>query len=340
MDISELDEAMGEYFDAGLAPSTSRTYSAGISKYLALCSNLSTPPTPASEQLLCRFVTYLARDNISHSTMKVYLAAVRQHHIRQGHVMPPFNGMPRLSQILRGIRISRAADTTIRTRPQCQPITPEILRRIRQTWENEGLSNDRIMLWAAFLLAFYCFLRSGEICVATGESFDENRDLTPQDIAIDNIINPQVLKVHIKYSKTDPFRVGSDIFIAKTDNDLCPVAAVLAWLVRRGNNPGPLFVFRAGVPLTRASFVQVLKEALVAANIEPEGFTGHSFRIGAATSAADRGMTADHIKQLGRWKSEAYQRYIRPSPQRLAGLASSISAQRGQELHVQATHPE
>ena len=153
---------------------------------------------------VCRFVTLLAKDNISHNTIKVYLAAVCQYHIRKGHVMLPIDGMPKLSQILRGIRISRATDCRAIPRPLRHPVTPEILRKIRQAWEQEGLNNDKIMLWAAFLLAFYCFLRSGEVCVVTRKTFDEHRDLTPQDIAIDNMSNPRMIKVHIKCSKIDP----------------------------------------------------------------------------------------------------------------------------------------
>ena len=39
--------------------------------------------------------------------------------------------------------------------------------------------------------------------------------------------------------------------------------------------------------------------------------TGHSFRIGAATTAAEKGVEDSLIKTLGRWESNAYQTYIR-----------------------------
>lgn len=62
--------------------------------------------------------------------------------------------------------------------------------------------------------------------------------------------NPKSLKVRIKASKTDPFRVGVDIYVGKTDNLLCPVIAMLTYLVVRGSGAGPLFKFQDGKPET------------------------------------------------------------------------------------------
>ena len=46
--------------------------------------------------------------------------------------------------------------------------------------------------------------------------------------------------------------------------------------------------------------------------MDASNFNGHSFRIGAATTAASRGMEEDCIiKTIGRWESDAYQRYVK-----------------------------
>ena len=135
------------YFLAGLAASTSRVYSAGINKYLFMCHELSIPPTPASEHLLCKFVTYLALNNISSSTIKVYLSRVRQLHIRESLPPLPTVAMPKLAQVLRGIKTSQAETQPQLFRSQHLPITPEILRQIK----------------AAFLTCFFGFFHSGEI---------------------------------------------------------------------------------------------------------------------------------------------------------------------------------
>jgi len=240
--------------------------------------------------------------------------------------MPAMGDMLRLNQVLRGIKICQAKTGTGAQQIR-HPITPDALRRIKAAWEKEGIDQDKIMLWAAFTICFFGFLRSGEICSGADGPFDPTSDLTPQDIEIDSIQNPQILRIRLKHSKTDPFREGSDIFVARTQNELCPVSAVLAWLTNReADRTTPLFYFQSGAPLTRSTFVTRFKAALTTAGIDAARFSGHSFRIGAATTAARKGLSDSTIKRLGRWKSSAYQRYIKPSPASLGYLASSISA--------------
>ena len=47
--------------------------------------------------------------------------------------------------------------------------------------------------------------------------------------------------LRLKASKTDPFRVGINVSVGRTDKALCPVSAVLAYMAVRGPGPGPLF---------------------------------------------------------------------------------------------------
>ena len=321
-----MNRAVDSYFRSGLAPSTNRTYVSGIQQYVAICEQLHTEPTPTSEQLLCRFCTILANKGSSHSTIKVYLSAVRQLHVQRSQCMPTISAMPRLCQVLQGIKIVQASTRGKAAQHQRLPVTPKILRRIKTAWENQGLDIDKIMLWAAFTICFFCFMRSGELGVSNDGTFDPSRDLTANDISVDDIRNPQVLKIRLKHSKTDPFREGTDIVVARTHDDLCPVTAMLAWIVLRSwPRDDPLFYFQSGAPLTRSNFVTHFKNALSIARIDPAGYSGHSFRIGAATTAARRGLQDSTIKQLGRWRSDAYQRYIKPSAESLAHVASYIA---------------
>jgi hypothetical protein len=45
--------------------------------------------------------------------------------------------------------------------------------------------------------------------------------------------------------------------------------------------------------------------------INPQFYNGHSFRIGAATHAANLDFSEPYIRKLGRWNSSAVNQYIR-----------------------------
>ena len=117
-----------------------------------------------------------------------------------------------------------------------------------------------------------------------------------------------------------PIRV--DIHLGWSDQKLCPVVAMLAYLLKRKEGPGPLFRFEDGRPLTRQRLE--VKRALEEAGASSTGISGHSFRIGAATTAAEQGIEDSTIKDLGRWRSNVFQRYIRRDRASLAGLAGKL----------------
>ena len=52
------------------------------------------------------------------------------------------------------------------------------------------------------------------------------------------------------------------VYLGRTGSELCPVAAVSAYLTVRGRAPVPLFVFKGGEPLSREIFVRRARAAL------------------------------------------------------------------------------
>ena len=126
-------------------------------------------------------------------------------------------------------------------------------------------------------------------------------------------------------AQSDPFRVGVSIYMGRTSNTLCPVAAMLAYLANRPQVSSPLFIFRNGTYLTRDRLVVHIRQGLLPMGMDPSHHSGHSFRIGAATTAAQVGVEDSVIKMLGHWESASYQRYIRTPRDQLAAISSCLT---------------
>ena len=74
--------------------------------------------------------------------------------------------------------------------------------------------------------------------------------------------------------------------------------------IRQGK-PGPFFVGRMEEPVTKTWLVQQVRQVLRSLGFPQEDYAGHSFRIGAATSAAMAGL---RIPQYRRWADGRAQR--------------------------------
>ena len=256
---------------------------------------------PADEWTLCLFSTWLAKD-LKVASIKVYLSAVRALHIEQGYANPMSDCL-RLQRVLKGIKRCQGASPDTRL-----PITPAILRSV--FLHLDMTAYDDVLFWAACCLAYFGFLRSSEFTVPNANAFSPYLHLSVNDITVDRRVDPSQIQVNIKVSKTDPFRHGCIIALGQGRSPLCPVEAVLSYLSIRGGASGPLFVRTNGVPLTRAHFTERLRSLLSTAGIAGR-YSSHSFRIGAATSAALAGVPEHMIQTLGRWTSSAYLTYIR-----------------------------
>ena len=106
--------------------------------------------------------------------------------------------------------------------------------------------------------------------------------------------------MRIKASKTDPFRLGITLVLGATQQDLCPLAAILPYVALQGVGDGPVFQLDSGGFLTRERFVTEVRRLLELAGVDPRPYSGHSFRIGAATAAARAGLESHTIQTLGR----------------------------------------
>lgn len=148
--------------------------------------------------------------------------------------------------------------------------------------------------------------------------------LSLQDVTVDRRSDPSMVHLTLRQSKTDIFGAGVTIHLGRTGDTLCPVAALLAYLARRPPTPGPLFLLQSGQPLSKQALVSSIRQTLTSVGIDATPFNGHSFRIGAATTAAAAGLPDSTIQQLGRWRSSAFTRYLRPPVQAIAASSRHL----------------
>ena len=116
--------------------------------------------------------------------------------------------------------------------------------------------------WASLV-----FLRSAEFTVPSLSAFNPSHHLSVRDIAVDVPLNPSCLQICIKASKTDSFRKGRNILIWPGSPPLCAVQPVVSFLERRGNCPGPLFLFKNGLPSSRFLLTDRLRAILLNAGL-------------------------------------------------------------------------
>lgn len=202
---------------------------------------------------------------------------------------------------LEGIKRSKGSN-----KDQRLPITFDLLHKIIGILSKVCFNNYEALLFkAAFALAFHALLRISELAVSNGQF---RHILSLDDIScLDG-----VLKIKICTSKTDQAGKGTLLTISKqTDQVICPVVLVNSYLKSRPNFQGPLFCHFNGKPLTRFQVVSVLKRSISFLGINDKGYSSHSFRIGAATSMSQQGISDNLIMQAGRWKSNVYKEYIR-----------------------------
>lgn len=280
---------------AALSPATKRLFQAtlkdaAITLGLGSDSNLN---NPIHETQLVRYIAKLYLDGLAYSSILSRISAINFIHRAHGWTPPSVSFL--VSKALAGVRNLRGSSISTRA-----PVTPDILARLIHALDGFHLSpRERALYRAMFLLAFYAFLRVGEMCALKHTLPFANARLCQRFVAL----------TFTSYKFSTP-RAPS-IFIPTRPPPLCPVRALHEFFSLRGSAPGPLFSDDNGLPLSSRLFGAILRDACMQADLSDCRITPHSFRIGAATAAAAIGIPKETIQRMGRWTSRAFIRYIK-----------------------------
>ena len=190
------------------------------------------------------------------------------------------------------------------------PIARPILHKILTISDVVSTSKYELCLFRAMCsLAFHAFLRVGEMTITNSGNATLTIDSINKLVDKNNhVVSIKITFVRYKHSYNQP----PFSLVIRRLSSFCPVQYLLDYLTLRGPDSGPLFIFNSN-PVTRQYFCDRLTMAIKHSGLDPTRYKGHSFRIGAASDAAERGLSDSQIRTLGRWKSNAFLRYIRLS---------------------------
>lgn len=306
-----------------LAPSSQSTYLTGWRSFKTFLRVQNLPCTSTDLPSICNFITYThSFRNIRSSTIQTYLAGINFFFkLAAGYDCPALSH-PHVSMLLKGL-----LKTELRSQPKRSPLTSDLLVRCILTIRSGYISSSVDQtLECMFLLAFFGFLRCSEFAPTSG-IFNPSRHPRLSDLSI---VSSDTLCYTLRRSKTDQAGASCPIYLFRLNSVISPYEPLAAYLSHRyaSNSTAfdPLFLTETGNIATRHWFSQHFRAVLCLSGIPPIRFSIHSFRIGAASSAARAGVSDHKIQILGRWSSRAYLSYIRHNADDLRQAHFSLSS--------------
>ena len=282
------------------AEGTRRNYLSYLRSWFFFATFFGLCVLPASEHSLCWFMELMAvTSGFEHC--KNTLSGVRYAHIALGLSFPSSSFS--LDSTMQGLKRGLA-----RTPFQVLPIDPKVLKLMYKKVNIK--KNEDLALWCSFLVAFYCLFRKAN-CVPKDNNFDVNKILTRSNIGLD--IDKKMVYVYCGFSKTNQYR-KKDMFIpipSNTDPCLDLFRHMLLLKERVPAAPdAPAFTYGVNRFINYRQFTAKLKLLLGMAGLNPDLFSGHSFRRGGASFLFSVGASQLMVQVLGGWSSLVYTRYL------------------------------
>ena len=159
-----------------------------------------------------------------------------------------------------------------------------------------------ITIWWSGL--YFGILRVSKFTALSSYHNNSFSDLLLSDIAIDNHVASQVTRITLKHSKTDQYRQGTHIYLGRNSYQVFLVKALICSLDRSRGRPGPLLYY---LPISYSPEQYSVQHSTQKFTMHSHNFNTHSFRISAATSAKQAGISDSHnnnYKSFGQVKKQ------------------------------------
>ena len=300
--VATLKELLHSSLSTASRKSYQRSWTVFTEFYHRFHTTTISLPVPPS--CLALFISYLCAKGLAPATINSYMSAIAYIHKLKGMVDPTKSFL--IEKLLVAVGRRGKSDTRL---PLSRPLIYELVEALKHTNQS---AYQRGLYKAMFLVAFYGFFRVGEL--AHKQSKEAHRVLQFEQITFmrrDNeIYSLQIVITHFKHNPSHrPFTVIID---REPTERHCPIQALIEYIKLRGNSKGPLFCYANNESISVSQFNAQLRRALSFCGLDSSRYKSHSFRIGAACYAAEKGFSDAKIRALGRWSSDAFKVYIRP----------------------------
>ena len=282
------------------AEGTRRNYLSSLRSWFFFALYFGFSPLPASEYALCLFMEMMAVTS-GYEHCKNTLSGVKYAHNALGLPFPSSSFS--LDTTMQGLKRRLA-----RTPFQVLPVDPKVLRLMyRQI--NISKKED-LALWCSYLVSFYCLFRKSST-VPKDTKFDSSKILTRANIGIDS--ERKMIFISCGFSKTNQFRKRDMMIPIPSNEDPClDLYRHMTLLLETVEAPpdAPAFTYGQGKFIGYNQFTSRLKSVLRKAGLNPDLFSGHSFRRGGASFLFSSGASQLMVQVLGGWSSLVYTRYL------------------------------
>lgn len=303
-----------EVLAQGYANSTTETYGAGLLVYHVFCDRNNVPDAqraPCSQDLLLAWISTMA-GTYAGTSVGNYVSGLHAWHVIHG--IPWTIAKPDLSTIIRGAENLQPNQARLKKR---QPYTVEYMEKVLTELD----PNDPLDAACAACLttSFYCLARLGELTVPTLGAFSAASHVSPTHVrrGVRDRNGLECTIIHIPKTKTSQI-TGEDLYFSEQLGHSNPDARLRHHLsLNKPSDSEHLFAYTHTAtgkrplrrPLTKSAFLKRIHTAARRQHLEP--LQGHGIRIGATLEYLLRGVSFEAVKVLGRWKSDAFLRYLR-----------------------------
>jgi site-specific recombinase XerD len=289
-------DAAAQYRRASRSENTRRAYRSAVARFCDWCAIHGRTALPASPETVAAFLAAEARGNLAVNTLRLRHAAIRYLHLLAGY--PPPTAAAAVSTTFAGIKRAHRRPVNKKTALVLDRLRAAV-QTIPQTLPGR---RDRALL----LVGFAAALRPSEIA----------------GLALDHVArHADGIELFLPWRKNDQDARGTRLWLPQGRTDLCPVAALEAWLAAAKITEGALFRriwrlppprmrrgttgkavadrYRIGIkPIDTDSIALIVKHWTGLAGFDAAAFAGHSLRRGAISSGVAQGVHIARLKQF------------------------------------------